>query len=626
MIRKLVLVSVVALLCLAVMPGTGLAAGPHFTAGAPGIGDPYFPGDGNGGYDVTHYDLQVTYDPDTDNLTGVATISATTTQDLSAFNLDFIGLNLREVKVDGAKAKTARDGQELTVTPKSGIKSGKKFTVVAKYDGVPETLEDFGLSGFIHTGDGAIAIGEPHVAATWFPANDHPRDKASFTIAVTIPADLEGMSNGILTSHKTKGRWTTWSWDEQAPMATYLAFIAVGQFDVRSYQQDGIKYWDAIDSVFMGDQAPAITPDDGDAFLYSQVGDWAYKRLTHVINVPAGGADVSFRANRDTEQAWDHLFVETHTVGADDWTTLPDENGHTSQDVGACPGFPDANPFVHHYLTEFFDEHDPADDVPVRIKTDYEPNARKQLDLSLGGGAVVRRYPLRTDLYAREDDLEAKTLGYVDRFFAGLPGAGADHAAVTSGRWFFFISEKVVAITQGRSFFIWDIKVGRPARVLSRYVTRTPAGIGLGSPFTMQLAIEEAGLPRVLYASAGGFVGKLIGRRGLFYDLVGGDIRAIDGPTEYSVYPANVSAKLGPKEPDDVAARLSAAIRARVPEGYRETFGGTVVMDANDIGRNVLGKDAPGPKERYEAMFADNPLGQGSEQTPMAIVFEKPSP
>ena len=75
-----------------------------------------------------------------------------------------------------------------------------------------------------------------------------------------------------------------------------------------------------------------------------------------------------------------------------------------------------------------------------------------------------------------------------------------------------------------------------------------------------------------------------------------------------------------------MAAHLSAAIRARVPEAYRDTFGGTVVMDANDIGRNVLGKDAPGAKERYELMFADNPLGQGSEQTPMAIVFEAPSP
>lgn len=283
------------------------------------------------------------------------------------------------------------------------------------------------------------------------------------------------------------------------------------------------------------------------------------------------------------------------------------------------------------WLQEYFDEKPAHADVAPRVKTDYEPNARKELDLVLdaaeGAGAdaggTVRRYPLRTDLYAREDDLEEKTLGYLERFFAGLPAAGGDHDVATKGRWYFFISEKIVAITQGRSYFIWDIKVSRPARILSRYVTRTPAGIGLGSPFTMQLAIEEAGLPRVLYASAGGAIGKLIGKRGLFYELVGGDIRAIDGPTEYSVYPANVSAKLAPKDPDAVAARLSALIRERVPAPWRDTFGGTIVMDANDIGRNVLGMDAPGPKERYEAMFADNPLGQGSEQTPMAVVFEQ---
>ena len=94
----------------------------------------------------------------------------------------------------------------------------------------------------------------------------------------------------------------------------------------------------------------------------------------------------------------------------------------------------------------------------------------------------------------------------------------------------------------------------------------------------MPLAIEEAGLPRVLHASAGGAIGKLMGKRGLFYELVGSDIRAIDCPTEYSVYPANVSGKLAPKDPDQVAAGLPAAIRQRVPEAYRDTFGGTVVM------------------------------------------------
>lgn len=281
------------------------------------------------------------------------------------------------------------------------------------------------------------------------------------------------------------------------------------------------------------------------------------------------------------------------------------------------------------WLREFFDEpaEDAGDATQQRVKTDLEPNANKELDLTLDSGQVVRRYPLRTELVDKDSDLDAAVMEHIDAFFGELPRAGEEHAGASSGRWYLFISEKIIAITQGRSYFIWDIKVGRPARVLSRYVTRTPAGIGLGSPFTMQLAIEEAGLSRVLYAAAGGAVGKVIGRKGLFYELVGNDIRAIDGPTEYSAYPSNVSAKLAPKDPDAVAARLSAAIRARVPAAYRDTFAGTVVMDANDIGRNVLGMDVPGgeaEKRRLEAMFADNPLGQGSEQTPMALVFERP--
>ncbi len=278
---------------------------------------------------------------------------------------------------------------------------------------------------------------------------------------------------------------------------------------------------------------------------------------------------------------------------------------------------------VEIWLQEFFDEKAPGDDQPVRIKTDLEANEGKELDLVTASGETVRRYPLRTELFSREDDLDSRVLAQIDRFFEMLD-ADSEHAAQMAGkRWYYFISEKIVAITQGRSYFIWDINVGRPARVLSKYVTRTPAGIGLGSPFTMQLAIQEAGLPRVLYASAGGAAGKLLGKRGMFYDLVGGDIRAIDGPTEYSAYPSNVSAKLAPKDPDQVAARLSAAIRARVPAAYQETFGGTIVMDANDIGRNVLGSDVPGDWTRFEEMFADNPLGQGGEQTPMAIVVER---
>ncbi|AXK44603.1 asparagine synthase (glutamine-hydrolyzing) [Brachybacterium saurashtrense] len=253
-------------------------------------------------------------------------------------------------------------------------------------------------------------------------------------------------------------------------------------------------------------------------------------------------------------------------------------------------------------------------------KSDYAPNPDKQLDLtSEADGHDWRRFPLQTSLVARGDDIEALVRGHVERFAAGLP---AD--AVPAGApWYFVISEKIVAIAQGRSWFTWEVRPRRAAKVLSRFVSRTPAGIGLGDPTTMELAIREVGLPRVLAASAAGAAGKLVRRKGLFYEVVGANVRAIDGPTPYSAFPSNVSAKLPPKDPDAVSARISAAIRgADIPAALRDSFVGTVVMDANDIGRNVLGSDVPTPATHLEATFADNPLGQGRQRTPLAILVD----
>ncbi|MDR2586638.1 MAG: asparagine synthase (glutamine-hydrolyzing) [Coriobacteriales bacterium] len=273
---------------------------------------------------------------------------------------------------------------------------------------------------------------------------------------------------------------------------------------------------------------------------------------------------------------------------------------------------------IELWLRAFFDE--PPAPKPVK-QSDFEPNENKNLDLA-ADGAVFRRYPLRTEKVTAQTDLTEFVREYVERFFAALPVQAEEHRQMCGKPWYLFISEKIVAITQGRSYFIWDIKTGWWARFLSRFVTRTPAGIGLGSPYTMQLAIQEAGLARIIFASIGGALGKLVGKRGVFYQLAGNDIRAIDGPTEYSVYPANVSAKLAPAQPDAVAAQLSSLVRAAVPAPYAENFGGVVIIDANDIGRNVLGTDAPGPSAHYEAAFGDNPLGQAHEQTPLCLVFE----
>ncbi|MGK5168907.1 M1 family metallopeptidase [Geodermatophilus sp. CPCC 205761] len=217
--------------------------------GAPGIGDPYYPLDGNGGYDVEHYDLDLRYDPGTDVLSGTATIEAEATQALSAFNLDFVGLDVSELTVDGRPATYTRAEGELTVTPERPLREEHAFEVVVTYSGVPATIQDplIGPSGFIHTDDGALVIGEPDVAATWFPANDHPLDAATVDVAIAVPEGLEGISNGALEDAATEDGWTTWAWEAEEPMAPYLVTLAVGEFEVSEYEADGIRFWDAID-------------------------------------------------------------------------------------------------------------------------------------------------------------------------------------------------------------------------------------------------------------------------------------------------------------------------------------------------------------------------------------------
>jgi asparagine synthase (glutamine-hydrolysing) len=281
----------------------------------------------------------------------------------------------------------------------------------------------------------------------------------------------------------------------------------------------------------------------------------------------------------------------------------------------------DPLPFWRHlsvelWLREWVDEK-PAEQAAPRVKGPLEPNADKSLQIAVDDESWLR-FPIRTELFSSGDPLEEKIGEYVADLVTALQG-DKRYAANLADPWYLLVSEKIVAIAQGRSYFIWDIQPSWWARTLSRFVVRTPWGIGLGSPWTMQLAIQEVGLPRILVASAASAAGKAVGKRGVFYRVAGPGARAIDGPTEYSVYPANVSAKLAPAEPEKVSARLTSALRERLPAEVAGTLGGCVVIDANDIGRNVLGQDTDRPDQFFEELFADNPLGQGSEQTPLAV-------
>ncbi len=329
------------------------ADGPEFTPGAAGAGDPYFPKDGNGGYDVQHYLLDVKYDPATDVLEGTATLRIRATQHLSRFNLDLDGLTVHSIAIDRQPATWSRRGGELRITPPQGIRKESIFQTVIRYSGTPEPIVDlFGESGFLHTDDGTLVIGQPHVAATWYPVNDHPSDKAPYRFRITVPEGLEAVANGVLEDQTTTGGWTTWSWTAREPVASYLTTATIGEFDLRAYSDTisgdrRIRYWDALDPDLFDAVA---TPRTGEQFLLSQQADSSYKRLVRTISVPAGGARLSFWVTRDTEVNWDYFFVEARTAGGNDRTTLRDLNGHTSRDTGfSCPAWLELHPNLAHY-------------------------------------------------------------------------------------------------------------------------------------------------------------------------------------------------------------------------------------------------------------------------------------
>jgi len=285
--RTTVSVLMIGVLALPVAMAGARGATDDFSPGAPGLGDSYYPWYGNGGYQVEHYYLNIRYDPATDRLAGRARLSATATKNLSRFNLDFVGLNLRSLVVNGEDASWTRvGGHELVITPERGLRQGRDFEVVARYDGVPRRVAGaLAQGGAFHTDDGVLFAGQPEVAATWFPVNDHPRDKATYRIHLTVPAGLEAISNGRLVEKSSSDGWSTWTWSGAGEMASYLATAAIGNFDIRRRTtSDGIPILDAVD-VKVGhkaDRALGLEEEMVD-FLGDRFGPYPFESLGGIV-------------------------------------------------------------------------------------------------------------------------------------------------------------------------------------------------------------------------------------------------------------------------------------------------------------------------------------------------------
>ncbi|MCR6031811.1 M1 family peptidase [Nocardioides sp. zg-579] len=214
--------------------------------GSAGIGDPYFPQDGNGGIDVRSYDVDIAYDFDRGRLEGRTRLRVRAIHDLSRFNLDLL-LPVQQVRVAGRPARWTRpDRHELSIRPARPVLAGDVVTVVVRYAGRPGRIRWQGEQNWLADPGEVVAMNQPHMAPWWFPANDHPRDKAHVDVSVTVPADKQVVGNGRLVSRRVHGRQATTRWRAAEPMAPYLAFFAAGRFQVDHGVHHGLPWYVAV--------------------------------------------------------------------------------------------------------------------------------------------------------------------------------------------------------------------------------------------------------------------------------------------------------------------------------------------------------------------------------------------
>jgi aminopeptidase N len=195
-------------------------------------GETLFPSQGNSGYDVRSYHVRLGYQPASHHLQARTTIRAHAGHRLSSYSLDFVGMHVRKVVVDGARATFTRHDHKLVVHPRTPVRGIFRTTVT--YAGQPRehTDPDGSAEGWVRTPDGATALGEPVGAMTWLPSNNTPGDKARYTFRVTVPSALKVAANGVLAGRTRHGGLTTWRWHEADPMSTYLATVSIGKFNL----------------------------------------------------------------------------------------------------------------------------------------------------------------------------------------------------------------------------------------------------------------------------------------------------------------------------------------------------------------------------------------------------------
>jgi aminopeptidase N len=294
------------------------SAGPP-VAGSDRGPDPYWPLDGNGGTDARHYDIRVRYDFGSGRLTGRTAVTMVATEDLRSLSLDLL-LPVTDVTVDGRAARFGKPSKhELRVVPAHAIAKGQRFKVVVRYAGRPAAYGYAGERNWLADRAEVVAMNQPHMAPWWFPSNDHPSDKATYDVRVNVPRGKQVVGNGVRVGRKVSGARATTHWRETAPMATYLAFFAAGDFAIQKGRSaSGIPYYNAVSKRLPRDQQPRITRV---LRRSAAITDWLQSRLGSYPFASTGGLvtslDVGFaleNQTRPTYGSWIYPSVVVHEL------------------------------------------------------------------------------------------------------------------------------------------------------------------------------------------------------------------------------------------------------------------------------------------------------------------------
>lgn len=247
---------VVSSLLLAPAAAAAPSAGGGPVDGGTSAGDPYFPGLGSTGFDALTYSLFLKYDPASRALGGRAVVTLAPKQDLRSFSFDLTGLTVSKVTVNARAAVSTQSGDELIITPARTLKRGVPALVSIEYAGTTgNPVDNTGAPfGWWSTSDGALVASEPNGASTWYPVNDSPADKALYSFSITVPQGKTGVANGVPIGPPTTSKgWTTSHWIETSPMASYLAMVNIGDYDLVTSKKGGVTTIDAIDRDITGD-------------------------------------------------------------------------------------------------------------------------------------------------------------------------------------------------------------------------------------------------------------------------------------------------------------------------------------------------------------------------------------